>query len=148
MESANQLIYIDTSAFYALMDRSDLHHQPAKALWPFLLENHITLLTCNYVVAETMKLLQFGLGFEAASLWHKAMLGVVDVHWVDQDTHRQGYELWMNLGRRHCSLVDCVSYIIMNRLQAEKAFCFKVSYADQGFTLLPEQIFQKRQASR
>jgi len=141
-------VYIDTSAFYALMDRSDQHHEAAKALWPSLLENHITLLTSSYVVAETMNLMQHRLGFEAASLWHKAMLGVVDVHWVDQDTHRQGHELWMSFGRHHCSLVDCVSYIIMNRFHVEKVFCFKSNYADQGFTLLPEQISQKRQASR
>jgi len=105
-------------------------------------------MTSNYVVSETMKLLQFGLGFEAASLWHKAMLGVVDVKWVDGETHRQGHELWMNLGRHRHSLVDCVSYVIMNRLQAEKVFCFKSNYADQRFTLLPEQISQRRRASR
>jgi predicted nucleic acid-binding protein len=75
------------------------------------------------------------------------MLGVVDVQWVDQDTHRQGFELWINLGRRYCSLVDCISYIIMNRLQVEKAFCFKSNYADQGLTLLPEQISPLRRAN-
>jgi predicted nucleic acid-binding protein len=68
-------VYIDTSAFYALMDRSDQYHESAKALWPSLLEPHITLLTSNYVVSETMKLLQFGLGFEAASLWHRPCWG-------------------------------------------------------------------------
>jgi hypothetical protein len=42
----------------------------------------------------------------------------------------------MNLGRQQHSLVDCISYVIMYQNQIEKAFCFKRSYARQGFTLL------------
>jgi len=133
----NQRIYIDTSAFYALIDRSDRFHDQAKSLWPSLLANHITLLTNNYVVNETMNLLHYRLGFAAARLWHKALLGVVDVKWVDSNIHRQGHELWMNLGRLDHSLVDCISYITMNHHQIEKAFCFKACYSEQGYTLLP-----------
>ena len=142
-----QPIYIDTSAFYALIDRSDRHHEAAKALWPSLLDSHITLLTSSYVVCEAMSLLQYRLGFAAASLWHKAVLEVVDVQWVDSATHRLGHELWMSLGRQGCSLVDCVSYITMNRHQVEKAFCFKAAYTDQGFTLLPGQCSQSQHTS-
>ncbi len=133
-----QRIYIDTSAFYALIDRSDRYHEPAKALWPSLLDNHITLLTSSYVVSEAMNLLQHRLGIEAAILWHRTVLEVVDVHWTDRVTHRLGQELWMRLGYLGSSLVDCVSYITMNRHKVEKAFCFKANYADQGVTLMPE----------
>lgn len=132
-----ETIYIDTSAFYALIDRSDRYHEQAKDLWPSLLESHISLMTSNYVVSETINLLQHRLGFEAANLWNKAMLSAVEVNWVDQATHQLGYELWMTLGRRHSTLVDCISYLTMNRHQVEKAFCFKTSYAEQGYTLLP-----------
>lgn len=130
-------IYIDTSAFYALIDRSDRHHESAKELWPSLLDKPTTLLTSSYVVAETMSLLQYRLGFAAASLWHRAVLEVVEVQWADRATHRLGHELWMSLGRLGFSLVDCVSFVTMNRHLVEEAFCFKAGYADQGFTMLP-----------
>lgn len=132
-------IFIDTSAFYALLDRSDRYHEQAKDVWPFLLEDGITLLTTNYVVSETLTLLQYRIGFEAARLWYKDVLGVTSVHWVDEASHRQAYELWMNLGRQHCSLVDCASYITMHQYQAEKAFCFKPGYEVQGFQLIPDK---------
>ena len=132
-----QSIYIDTSAFYALIDRSDPFHVAAKAQWPILLEAPYSLLTSNYVVSETMGLLQRKLGFKAASLWHRAVLDVVKVHWTDQAAHNLGYELWMGLGRLGYSLVDCVSYVTMNRHQVDHAFCFKAGYAERGFTLLP-----------
>lgn len=129
-------IYVDTSAFYALMDRSDPYHKSAKALWPGLLDEHISLLTSNYIVAESLSLIQHRLGYKAAGIWYRDVLGVLDVYWVDQATHRLGYELWMGLGRYQYSLVDCISYVIMHHNHIEKAFCFKCNYTEQGFTIL------------
>ena len=133
----NEHIYVDTSAFYALLDRSDQFHARAKTAWPALLEDGITLVTSNYVVSETVTVLQYRIGFEAACLWYKDVLGVLSVCWVNEDTHRLACELWMNLGRRRYSLVDCVSYITMHQNRIEKAFSFKENYAIQGFDLLP-----------
>jgi predicted nucleic acid-binding protein len=137
MNPAPELIYVDTSAFYALLDRSDRFHARAKDVWPALLEDNISLVTTNYVVSETVTVLQYQIGFEAASLWYKDVLGVLSVHWVDEMTHQLACELWMNLGRQHYSLVDCISYITMNQNHIEKVFCFKENYAAQGFELLP-----------
>jgi predicted nucleic acid-binding protein len=96
----SELIYVDTSAFYALMDRADFYHQSAKELWPALLENDIGLRTSNYVVSESFTLIQHRLGYKAASIWYRDILGVLDIYWVDPATHHRAYELWMGLGRR------------------------------------------------
>ena len=133
-------IYVDTSAFYALLDRSDQYHEQAKDLWPSLLEDHVALMTSNYVVSETISLLQYRLGFKAALIWYKDILGIVEIAWTDQNIHRKAFELWINLGRHHLSLCDCASYIIMNQHHIEKAFSFKKSFANQGFTLLPKNL--------
>lgn len=129
-------IYVDTSAFYALMDRADFYHQNAKNLWPFLLEDSISLQTSNYIVSEALNLIQYRLGYKAASIWYKDIVGILDVLWVDRETHQRAYDLWMSLGRRQHSLVDCIGYIIMHKNQIERAFCFKRSYIEQGFVLL------------
>lgn len=135
-------IYVDTSAFYALMDRADFYHESAKELWPSLLEDSVSLRTSNYVVSESLSLIHHRLGYKAASIWYKDILGVLDVYWVDQATHHRAYELWMNLGRRQHSMVDCISYVIMHKNQIEKAFCFKRSYAEQGFKLLSQHSYK------
>ncbi len=129
-------IYVDTSAFYALLDRSDRYHKEASALWMVLLDNNVTLITSNYVVSETVALLQKKIGFEAARLWHRDILSVLNILWVDVGTHQQAYELWLNLGRRRLSLVDCVSFVTMHHHQIEKAFCFKPHFTEHGFDLL------------
>ena len=132
----NSKIFVDTSAFYALLDRSDRYHKEASALWPDLLDKNVTLVTSNYVVSETIALLQKKIGFEAANVWYRDILGVLDICWIDEDTHQRAYELWLNLGRRKLSLVDCVSFITMHHHKIEKAFCFKSHFTDHGFELL------------
>ena len=129
-------IFIDTTAFYALMDRSDRYHLQASALWPDLLDDNVTLVTSNYVVWETLRLLQHRIGFEAANLWYRDVLGMLDVWWVNSDIHQRAYELWLNLRCRQLSLVDCVSFVTMHQHSIEKAFCFKPHFADHGFKLL------------
>lgn len=133
----SEAIFVDTSAFYALIDRSDQHHGKAKAVWPALLEDGITLVTTNYTVAETVTVLQYRISFEAACVWYRDVLGVLQVHWVDENSHRLACELWVNLGRRRFSLVDCANYITMSQNRIEKAFCFKQNYREQGFEILP-----------
>jgi predicted nucleic acid-binding protein len=134
--TGNSKIFVDTSAFYALLDRSEENHKAAAALWPNLLDINITLLTTNYVVSETTALLQNRIGFEAANLWWKDILGTLDVLWIDSETHERGFALWLNLGRRGLSCFDCVSFVTMYQHEIEKAFCFKPHFTDHGFELL------------
>jgi len=104
-------------------------------MWPSLLDNDINLATTNYVVVETMALLQKKIGVEAARLWHKDILCLLDVCWIDEDLHQRALELWLNLGGKRLSLIDCVSFITMHSLQIERAFCFKPYFAHHGFNL-------------
>jgi predicted nucleic acid-binding protein len=81
---ATEKIVIDTSAFYALMDRYDSYHQSASKLWADFLDNGYYLKTSNYVTVETLALLQNRLGFEAADLWSRDVLGIVETFWIDE----------------------------------------------------------------
>ena len=129
-------IFIDTSAFYALMDRSDRHHEKAKQLWAFLLDEEIYLKTTNYIIIETLALLQSRLGFEAAHLYSSDISGIVDVLWVKEPRHNLAFELWLGLGRRKLSLVDCVSFITMRHYELENVFGFDRHFDEQGFKIL------------
>jgi predicted nucleic acid-binding protein len=126
-------VFIDTSAFYALMDSSDQFHPKAARFWYTLLIKGIPLNTSNYIILESVALIQSRLGFEAAELWYKDILGVVDILWVEKATHQLAYELWLSLGRGKLSLVDCVSFITMRSHQIETVFGFDRHFQEQGF---------------
>jgi predicted nucleic acid-binding protein len=129
-------IFVDTSAFYALMDRSDSYHQKAKKLWTFLLDEELYFKTTNYIIIETLALLQNRLGFEAAQLYSSDILELVDILWVDESRHSLAFELWLSLGRKKLSLVDCVSFITMRHYRLEKVFGFDRHFDQQGFDIL------------
>jgi predicted nucleic acid-binding protein len=127
-------VFVDTSAFYALMDSSDQYHEQAKKGWNGMLMEEVPINTSNYVTVETGALLQSRLGFEAADLWYRDILGVVDILWIDERVHQTAYELWLSLGRRNLSLVDCASFVIMRGRKIETIFGYDRHFDEQGFT--------------
>ncbi len=131
-------IFVDTSAFYALMDCSDKYHESATS-WTCLLEEESFLLTTNYVALETTALLQSRLGFEAANLWYNDILSILQIQWINEFFQRQAFELWSDSGLRWLSMVDCVSFITMRHHHITKAFCFDEHFTEHGFEVIPNQ---------
>jgi predicted nucleic acid-binding protein len=129
----NERVFVDTSAFYALMDRSDNNFEKAAGLWKSFLERDFYLQTSNYVIVETLALLQSRLGFEAANLWYRNVLSLVEILWIDGLMHNLAYELWLGFGRKKLSFVDCVSFITMRHYKVEKVFGFDKHFVEQGF---------------
>ena len=59
------MIFVDTSALYAVLDRDDEHHPLAKSTWGTLLQGDDALIVTNYVMVETTALVQHRLGMQA-----------------------------------------------------------------------------------
>jgi uncharacterized protein len=130
-------IFIDTSAFYALLDRDDENHRKAKNAWVDLLKNENTLITSNYVLVETFALLQHRLGIEAVRGFQNDILPLVNIEFVISELHRSGVSALLSASRRNLSLVDCVSFEMMRTLEIKTAFTFDPHFKEQGFNMLP-----------
>ena len=130
-------VFVDTSAFYALLDAGDRHHQAAKQAWVALVREAANLASSNYVIVETTALLQNRLGMEAVRAFQEDILPVVRVEWVDDLTHRTGVTALLTAGRRQLSLVDCVSFDLMRRLGIQRALAFDEHFGEQGFEVIP-----------
>ena len=130
-------VFVDTSAFYAVFDRDDANDAAAAKAWTKLLQDSTTLLTSNYVLLETMALLQHRLGLAAARRFHEDVLPVLDVEWVGETTHRAGAAAVMAAARKKLSLVDCVSFETMRKAEVHDVFCFDAHLREQGFAVRP-----------
>jgi predicted nucleic acid-binding protein len=129
--------FVDTSAFYAVLDADDDMHQAARGEWERLMEGRAALHTTSYVLVETAALLQSRLGVDGLRLFTADVLPVLTIFWVDEGAHRSAYHALLVSGRRHLSLVDCASFEVMHRLGIENAFCFDPHFIEQGFAVLP-----------
>lgn len=131
------MIFIDTSAIYALADRADPNHADATECFAALLESRARLLTHNYVLVEAMALLQRRLGLDAA-LALAADVSAFEVEWITQQTHAAAVAALDAVGSRGVSLVDHVSFLVMEGRGVDNAFTFDQDFAAQGFKTRPE----------
>lgn len=123
-------VFVDTSALLALMDASDQQHAQASICWHALLKEELH--TTNYVLVETIALLQNRLGLTLVQPL-LTLLSIVEVGWVSEELHQAGIARLLQEARRRLSLVDCVSFEYMLREQITVAFTFDKHFAEAGF---------------
>lgn len=126
-------IFVDTSALYSLMDRSDNNHLIAGALWERVLMDGHELITTNYIMVETFALVQNRLGISAAQDLQGDIAPLLDVEWVGRELHQTGIAAVLTANRRQLSLVDCISFVICRQRGIDRIFAFDPHYWEQGF---------------
>lgn len=129
-------VFVDTSAFLAVLDADDQFHQQARAIWERLLTGAEDLLCTNYVLVETVALVQRRLGLEAVRALEEDVLPLIRIVWLAEDHHRAGMAALLTAGRRDLSFVDCVSFLIMRGSGVKTAFAFDEDFRRQGFETL------------
>lgn len=129
--------FVDTSAFLAVLDADDLNHNIAKDTWTALISREEALTCTNYVLIETLALLQNRLGMGAVRTFQEDIFSLLIVEWVDEAGHRAGVNALLIAARKKLSLVDCISFDSMRRLGIKSAFVFDQHFKEQGFKCLP-----------
>lgn len=129
-------VYVDTSAFLAVLDADDRFHQQAAAVWEELLRAAARLVCSSYVIVETCALVQHRLGMDALRAFHEDVYPVVNVYWVDSVLHGAAMDAVLTAGKRRLGIVDCVSFALMRRVGIKKAFAFDAHFKEQGFEIV------------
>lgn len=130
-------VFVDTSAFYAILDADDEEHDQASEVWENLVPGE-TLVTSNYVLLETSALSQNRLGMESVRAFEDAVTPLLRVLWVDANVHRQAMAAVLTAGRRRLSLVDCSSFVLMRAHGLQTAFAFDDHFHEQGLEIIPK----------
>lgn len=129
------MIYIDTSAIYAIFDKDDANHKRAKNIWASLIKAQESLACNNYVLVETNALLQHRFGISAVLDLQKIM-PLLHVDWITPEHHHVAISSLLSANVRNLSLVDCSSFETMRRLEIEKVFAFDNHFRLQGFEVI------------
>ena len=130
------MIFADTSALYAVIDRDDQNHARARILWEDLLDRSAPLLTHNYVLIEMGALLQRRIGIFAIREFEQYVVPILDVQWITARQHQTAVEMVLAANRRDLSLVDCASFVIMREHGSSQAFCFDRHFSERGIDIL------------
>jgi uncharacterized protein len=130
------VIFVDTSALYAVLDRDEARHGEASQKWNQLLSSRAQLITHNYVLLEVAALAQHRLGLGAVQALEEALVPVLRIHWIAEQAHRIAMQMMLAAGRRKLSVVDCASFYLMRELGIREAFAFDRHFLEQGFSIV------------
>jgi len=130
-------IFVDTSALFAILDADDLNHAQARDTWSRLLADTDELISTNYILVETLALVQRRLGMEAVKTLQDDVAPVLTIEWMDAPQHAVAINELIATGHRQISLVDWTSFGTMRRLRLRTAFAFDQDFRAQGFETIP-----------
>lgn len=131
------MIFVDTSAFIALIEKRDKFHKNANVWW----SKHIgvELFTSNLVAIETLGWIRYNCGKKIAVEVGKNLLSGVGIRIerVSIRDEQEAWELFQKLDGRGISMIDCTSFIVMKRLRIKEVFTFDQDFKNLGFKVYP-----------
>jgi predicted nucleic acid-binding protein len=130
-------VFVDTSAFLAVLNADDRYHQPSLRSWEDLIDSKETLSTSNYILVEVVALLQNKFGMDAVRVFQGDILPIIDIRWVDIELHQRGVAALLAANRRNLSLVDCTSFEMMRQASIQHVFAFDAHFSEVGFLVIP-----------
>lgn len=127
------ITFVDTSGLFALLDSDDLAHSRARAAFASLAERNARLVTSSYVLVETIALLQRRLGMIAVRNFETKIRPLLEIIWIDLHWHERAMQRLLTNDRRKLSLVDCVSFEVMEAKGIRSALAFDKHFEEQGY---------------
>lgn len=118
------MILADTGALFALADRADSYHVPARQFYESV-SGREPLGLAIPVLTETWMLAQSRLGIvHADRLWESAVSGAFRLLETDQLLLEEALEIERKYVDSEFGLVDCVCFALCERLKIRRVFTF------------------------
>ena len=127
-------VLVDTSAVYALLDRSDRWHDAARVALQRLRQGRNEPLLTNFILAECHALSLSRLGADIARSW--LLTNVWPVERVSIDDEAKATEIVRQYTDKTFSFTDATSFAVMERLKLRRAFAFDPHFRQYGFQVL------------
>ena len=128
--------FVDTGAWYALVDRKDPDH---RRVADFLEDQPLRLVTTNFVFDESVTLIRYRLGFAAAKSFgdHLLSAGIASLLPVGQRDEARAWEIFTRYRDKSFSFTDCTSFAMMQRLKIDSAVAIDDDFRAFGLNCLP-----------
>jgi len=131
-------VFVDSSAYLALLDADDEHHSQATEILQELAQARYRQFTTNVLLIESHALILSVLGRTHAAQFLKDMQEsntvVLRARAADEERAKQ---ILFQYDDKDFSFADTISFAVMERLAIRLAFTFDRDFAQYGFTVLP-----------
>lgn len=130
-------VFVDTSAWYAITDRTDRDHASAVAALKRLASSRARLVTTGHVLAELHRLTLHRSHRQAAAEAVRRIVSTPRVELVHADAADLDAALgWIDrFPDQEFTLTDATGFAVMERLSIRRAFAYDADFAVAGFEL-------------
>lgn len=128
--------FIDSSAFFALADQSSKSGEKIKS---FLLENQLSLLTTNFILAETISLITKRIGkHEALKTGEKILSShTIGLSYVDEASQKEAWNMFKHYKDKDFDLIDATSFVFCRKQKIKEVITLDYHFAQMGFKVIP-----------
>ncbi len=132
-------LFVDTSFILALELTDDQHHDSALKCWRSLATRQPTLVATSYVFDEIVT------SFNSRNRHDKAVeIGnrlltstVIQLIQVEENLFLEGWNYFQRYEDKSYSLTDCISFLVMTKMNIQKALTFDRHFVQAGFQKIP-----------
>jgi predicted nucleic acid-binding protein len=134
-------VFVDTSAFVALEDADDEHHEAALQFQTSLLPRVTRFVTTNFVLDETYTWLRMNIGHAKAVEFGGRVKDskLLQVQHISEEIERRAWDIFCRYDDKDFSYTDCTSFALMQLLALDTAFAFDQHFRQFGFVCLPDE---------
>jgi len=128
-------VFVDSSAFKAVVDRDDGFYKKAAQYWKSLAKSESEIVTTNYILDETFTLLRVKCRLETALNFRDSLeksSPVIKIVRVTVSDEKNAWK-WFEKDWSRLSYTDCVSFAVMERLGVKEYFGFDEHFSRAGF---------------
>lgn len=131
-------LFVDTSGWYALIDRRDARHEAAQDEVARALTGSQRVVTTDYVIDESCTLLKARAGPHAALRLLDLLkaTSAVDWEWIGAERFAKCEAFFRKHRDQGYSFTDCASFIVMRECGLERALTSDAHFRTTGFTPL------------
>ena len=135
------MIFVDSGAWIALLNRRDRHHDDAVVILNNLGRQNVQLLTTDYVIDETVTWLRYRVSHPVAVQFFDLIgssraTGVLTLVAIDRFLFQEAERLFRQYNTARLSFTDCTSFAVCQQYKISEAFAFDRHFPMIGITLL------------
>ncbi|KAA3665475.1 MAG: PIN domain-containing protein [Chloroflexi bacterium] len=132
-------LFVDTSGWISLFDRSDKYHVVASQTWGTLRKQPLNLVTSDYVFDETITHFLYRCGRQVALRFGRWVLSTdyLTLIFIEQGTWLSAWDMLQDYKDKEWAFTDCTSFVLMQQRSLWTAFTFDPHFEQAGFQRWP-----------
>lgn len=135
-------IFIDTSAFLALLASDQDIHIQAKEILSELQRKRTLFITSSFVLSETYTRIIYDSNIKIAKKFHQMIvsgeeIGFMKVIWIDQLLDGEIYKIYTKFSEHKLSYTDASSYLLVKKFRLDGIFTFDAGFKKVGLPTRP-----------